>query len=191
MIFKNALQDSPIGKKYKNFFIDLDKNSSSDIDFYSYASTNYTLGKKLLSWYNIPHKNPLDQMKDLYQCVTNDPDILDPNSDVCKLMKEVIDACRKKGKRVENIGVDILRRLPEVCEANLVSGHKSKIDMYNKVDAIVTLINGKQYTFQIKTVDDLSQKFNVTETEKLSYADFFMFVDPKSKEHKIVSASKL
>lgn len=191
MTFKDALQDSPIGKKYKKFFIDLDENSSSDIDFYSYVSTNYTLGKRLLSWYNIPHKNPLDQMKDLYQCVTNDPDVFDPNSDVCKKMKEVVDACREKGEKTENIAVDILRQYPDVSNVNLVSGYKSETDMLYKIDAILTDTKGNQFTFQIKGVEDLSQKFNVTETEKLSYANFFMFVDPKSKEHEIVPASKL
>jgi len=189
MIFKEALQDSPIGKKYKWFFLHLDEISPSDIYFYSYVTTNVKLGKELLSWYNIPHKNPLDQMKDLYQCVTNDPDVFDPNSDVCKKMKEIVDDCIEKGKKTENIAVDILRQYPDVSNVNLVSGHKSEIDMLYKIDAILTDTKGNQFTFQIKTAHNL--RYNVTETEKLSHADFFIFVDPKSKEHKIVKCSKL
>ena len=169
---KEAIEYDPYGKKYKQFFIGLENEYPKKNPTYSLLTTNRKGVNYLLGYYNIPG---LD-MEELYEQVTNDPDIRNTKSQLYIELTKITNSTWTKGEQNLNVVLKDLKKQPGIKEVKNVSGLYEKKDMFDKVDIEIIMKNEKKFNIQVKPKNE-----KITNSDRNSKAHILASVDGTDK----------
>lgn len=166
---KVAIESTPGGKAYSEFFQELAYKHFRKNKTFNFLDTNRKCVRYLLKYYNI---NNID-MASLYECVKKDPDIQNTQSRLYSQLTSIINQTRNQGEKNEDLVIKwFYNNYSDVKEIIKTSGEGSYIDMFQKIDLVMTLSDGEKYFIQVKPEGE-----RITSRDKKSPANVYAYVD--------------